>query len=277
MTALTAQLIEELAAADPDRMLAAGFAAPEIRARLIALIGFNHELARAREAVREPGLGAIRLQWWREAVEACCGPGPVRRHPVVLALAGAVREADLPRALLDAMIDAREAEFEDAPFANVAQLEDWLDAGPGNLVRLSLLACGLPAIDAGADRLARETGIGWGLAGLMRALPWWSARGACWIPADRLAAAGLERGQLAAEPPPPALPAALAPLVHRVAAARATVRPLARALPAECVAAYIYLALAPGQARRAARGVAGPDLLLLRQLKLVGAAAVRRP
>ena len=33
------------------------------------LYAFNHELARAREAVSEPPLALIRLQWWREVVE----------------------------------------------------------------------------------------------------------------------------------------------------------------------------------------------------------------
>ena len=36
---------------------------------LFALYAFNHEVARVAETVREPMLGAIRLEWWRETVE----------------------------------------------------------------------------------------------------------------------------------------------------------------------------------------------------------------
>jgi 15-cis-phytoene synthase len=55
---------------DPDRFLTSLFAPPEKRDALLTLYAFNHELARAREAVSEPPLALIRLQWWREVVEA---------------------------------------------------------------------------------------------------------------------------------------------------------------------------------------------------------------
>ena len=72
---------------DPDRSLAASFAPREARADLFALIAFNVELARIAEIVTEPGLGAIRLQWWREAIdraakgEATGIPSPTRLAP----------------------------------------------------------------------------------------------------------------------------------------------------------------------------------------------------
>ena len=52
---------------DPDRSLAVLFAPRESRASLFALYALNVELARIAEQVSEPDLGAIRLQWWREA------------------------------------------------------------------------------------------------------------------------------------------------------------------------------------------------------------------
>ena len=70
---------------DPDRFLTALFAPPEKRDALLTLYAFNHELARAREAVSEPPLALIRLQWWREVVE-----GARRRHEVAEPLAAAI-------------------------------------------------------------------------------------------------------------------------------------------------------------------------------------------
>ena len=56
-------------AGDPDRALAALFAPRDARDDLFALYAFNVELARIAEQVTKPDLGAIRLQWWREAIE----------------------------------------------------------------------------------------------------------------------------------------------------------------------------------------------------------------
>ena len=53
---------------------------------MFALYAFNYEIARVREIVREPMLGQIRLQWWREAVSAAFSGMPPRQHEVVLPL-----------------------------------------------------------------------------------------------------------------------------------------------------------------------------------------------
>src|SRR3546814_15149921 len=70
---------------DPDRWLTALFAPDARRPALLALYAFNAEIARAREAVSQPMIGQIRLQWWREDWEGM-EAGGVRAHPVVLAL-----------------------------------------------------------------------------------------------------------------------------------------------------------------------------------------------
>ena len=67
---------------DPDRYFCTLFAPAAAREALFTLYAFNHELARAREVTREPGLALIRLQWWREVVE-----GAVRQHEVARPLA----------------------------------------------------------------------------------------------------------------------------------------------------------------------------------------------
>src|ERR1700759_2884419 len=53
---------------DRDRSQTALFAPAERRDALFALYAFNYEVARIRESVREPMLGLIRLQWWRDAL-----------------------------------------------------------------------------------------------------------------------------------------------------------------------------------------------------------------
>lgn len=53
----------------------------------MVLYAFAAEIHRIPATVSEPPLGAIRQQWWREAVEEVFSGGAVRVHPVVEALA----------------------------------------------------------------------------------------------------------------------------------------------------------------------------------------------
>ena len=64
--ALANRLAASVRAADPDRYFATLFAPAPKRPFLFALYAFHAEVARIAESVREPMLGAIRLEWWRE-------------------------------------------------------------------------------------------------------------------------------------------------------------------------------------------------------------------
>src|ERR1700720_1226840 len=82
---------------DRDRYQTALFAPAGRREALLALYAFNYEIARVRESVTEPMLGLIRLQWWREVLDAAYAGAPPRQHPVVLPLAAAIRDFGLSR------------------------------------------------------------------------------------------------------------------------------------------------------------------------------------
>ena len=98
---------------DPDRFLAAIFVPPPVREAFFALIAFNHELARAREATTNPVAALIRLQWWRDAVAEAAEGRPARRHEVALPLHGAIVSGALAADDLHGLIDAREAATEE--------------------------------------------------------------------------------------------------------------------------------------------------------------------
>ena len=98
--------------ADRDRFLAALFAPEPARSDLLALLAFDHELARTRTVTREPMLARIRLEWWREAVAEAAGGGKPRAQPVVESLSETVRRHGLAPERLVALIDAREEEIE---------------------------------------------------------------------------------------------------------------------------------------------------------------------
>jgi phytoene synthase len=203
MINLSPDMIEQAAQVAPDQTLATSFLAPEARAGMIALILFTHEVARARQAVSEPMLAAIRLQWWREALDEIYTGKTVRAQPTAQALAETIRAFNLPRPWFDALVDAFGAEQDDVPFETWAELADHGDQTYGNFNRLALLIAGAPAISAPLDRVARQAGIVWRLCDLMAQWPRWTHRRQLWLPVE--AQAGLDREATFAGKTSPAL------------------------------------------------------------------------
>jgi len=157
---------------DPDRYFSTLFAPAEKRPFLFALYAFNHEIARIGETVRDPMMGEIRLQWWRETVESA-REGRPRAHDVARALAATFARIDLPTEPFEAMINARAFDVSPDVFANDAARDAYLDATSGNLIRLAAWLLGTRDVH---DDLAREAGIAYGLAGLIRSQPFHAAR-----------------------------------------------------------------------------------------------------
>ena len=172
-------LAARASAADHDRYLCALFAPPAARAALFALNLFNAEIARTRETVSEPMLGQIRLQWWREVIDEIY-QGRARRHEIAEPLAEAIRAHKLTRGYFDRLIDAREGDLDEAPPESMAALEKYAEESAAPLISLAL-----EEVDADANalqELARHSGIGWALTGLMRALPHHAAHGRIMLP-----------------------------------------------------------------------------------------------
>ncbi len=118
------------------------------RPYLYALYAFNHEVARVAESVREPMLGAIRLEWWRETVEDAAKGAP-RNHDVARGLAALFAERQMPLASLEAIIAARAFDSSAEHFPDFAALETYLDATGGGLMRLAArILGGDPSSDA---------------------------------------------------------------------------------------------------------------------------------
>ena len=176
-------------AADYDRYLSALFAPAASREALFALIAFNHEIARIPEAVSEPMLGRIRLQWWREVVDAAYAGEPARRHEVAVPLTDAIRAWNLERAPFDALLDAREEDLEAEGPPDLAALERYAAATGGALAALMLQASG--ANSGAALETGRQVGTAWALIGTIRAAPHAAAQGRVTLPTDLLADAGI--------------------------------------------------------------------------------------
>jgi phytoene synthase len=223
-------LIEFVRRHDPDRFLTALFAPPARRGALLILYAFNHELARAREAVREPPLTLLRLHWWREVVE-----GTPKRHEVATALSAALAAGTLGRDDLLAMIDAREVEAD----GSIATRGAWLGYVRGTAGGLAVAAA--RALGAGAPERYRDLGAAYGVAGVLRAVPVLAAQGRCLLPADVLSKRGLSPEAVMASPDAASVTVALGELAEDGLAMLATPP---RGLPRAAVAAALPAVLA---------------------------------
>ena len=143
---------------DPDRAAVIAFQPAESRPGLYALHAFNLEVAQLRETVGEPALGAMRLQWWRDALGEAAA-GRERRHAVLQPLAAAIRDHDLPEEGFRRLLDAREADLEAAP---PADLPAYARETGGTL---AALAGRIVSGQAGSE----DTGTAWALVGWLRA------------------------------------------------------------------------------------------------------------
>lgn len=201
---------------DHDRFLTALFAPEARREDLLALYAFNYEIAKTREVVSEPVLGQIRLQWWRETVDAIYTGGAVRPHETAAPLAAAIRGRGLSRAHVDALIAARDFDLGGEAPESLAALEIYAEGSSAHLVWLALEVLGERG--AAAMAVGRAVGLAYAMTGLLRALPFHARAKRLYLPRDLCAEAGLrideEVFELRSSP-------ALARVVAQVAAAAA--------------------------------------------------------
>jgi len=244
---------------DEDRWLAARFAPPAARTRLIALYAAYFEIARAAEVASEGAIALMRLAWWRDAIAAAYEGGPVPQHPGAAALVRAIAEADLPRAPFDALLDARQSDCEPAPFATWTALDSYVMRTAGGLIALAVRACAPRTPLSGAARAAlRAAGRAWGYIGLVRAGPLWAARNRTPLPHEAFADLGVDPADaLAGQGPAHAL--ALRRLVEAGAEDLANARRLSPALPSQAFPAVSYVTLAHGYRRDILRTHASED------------------
>jgi NADH dehydrogenase [ubiquinone] 1 alpha subcomplex assembly factor 6 len=257
-------LAEKLRRYDRDRYLATLFAPTKRRQNLWAVLAFNLEVARVREAVSQPMLGQIRLQWWREAIDEIYDGRVVRRHDIVRPLADAIGRRGLSRRSFDAIIDARERDLAETPPATLAELESYASDSAGELFALlaEVLRPGRTDTEA-----IRRIGTGWGLVGIIRAVPFHASTKRIFIPAEIAQRADLHEHEILERKFTPTLGAALAELAaaarSHLAAGRAARRKIHRSalpilLPARL--ADLYLArLAAGGYDPYRPGIQRPD------------------
>lgn len=233
---------------DNDRFLTALFAPAARRPGLYALYAFNTEIAKVAETVSEPLIGRMRLQWWRDALEAIFAGRPAPRHAVADALADAIREGGLSRDRFMRLIDGRERDLEPEPPKTLDDLVEYADATSATLVGLAL-----DAANVADDRIhaaGRQVGIGYALAGIARSVAFLAQGRRCMLPLSMLTEEGIAvetvfQGR-ARDATARVVAAVAAEARNRLAEARALAPPLSGA----ALAALLPATLADGHLRR---------------------------
>lgn len=194
---------------DRDRYLTALFAPDSRREALFALYAFNLEVSRIRETISERLIGEMRLQWWRDALDAIYGGSNPPAHPVAEALASAIRHHGLERAPFERLIDARTLDLDDGPPEDLPALIGYARDTSAALVLLSLAV--LDATEA--SPAAEGVGVAYALAGLLRAVPFHASQKRLYLPRTICGAADLNIGHLFEMKPDGSLRAAVKPVV----------------------------------------------------------------
>lgn len=168
---------------EPDRYLAATLAAEPARAALITLAAYAADLARIAATAKQPMLGEIRLQWWRDTLDSIASTER-SGSPLADALAEAVKAYNLPVPMLAAMTEARAWDLYGDPMPDAAALDGYLSKSEAIPFELALRVLGVAA--GNAVRLSGPAGRAYGMTRLLLRLPAHLARGRMPLPLQML-------------------------------------------------------------------------------------------
>lgn len=159
---------------DPDRFAALMAAPVAARGPMAVLYALNLEAARAPWVTKEALIAEMRLQWWRDVVEAAGQGHPPRAHEVAGPLADLIAGGRVDVAVLDRMVEARRWDIYSDPFEDQAAMDAYLDDTAAGLMWVTAQALGA---GPGAEVAVRHFGWAAGLASYLRAVPDLADRG----------------------------------------------------------------------------------------------------
>ena len=145
--------------ADPERALVLAYAPARLRPALAALWRLDERLGSVVAAAREPMIGAIRLAWWREALEALD-----REPPPPEPLLKEIAEVLLPVGIAGAELARIEAGW--APLLAGDPPNEEAIGQHGQLRGRPLFAIAARLLAGAESREAEIAGEGWALADL---------------------------------------------------------------------------------------------------------------
>lgn len=153
----------------------------DVQSTVFAIRAFNVETAQIRDLVTEKATGKMRVQFWRDSINAIYKKEPPK-HPVALTLATAVGRYKLSKLWFSRLLDAREANLSVNHYSSTKELEDYAENTFSSLLYLTLEAMGVRSV--AADHACSHLGKAEGICTVLRAAPYHRTQRSVFIPMD---------------------------------------------------------------------------------------------
>ena len=135
----------------------------------MAIRAFNIELARIPDVVSNPAIGSMRMQAWRQFIDATFDRRPPE-EPVAILLASYLNQGyKLNKTWFKRIIDTRDQKLTYPGFGSLTELESYAESTYSTLLYLTLSA--LPVYSVTMDHLASHIGKAAGIAAVLRGVP----------------------------------------------------------------------------------------------------------
>lgn len=142
----------------------------------LAIRAFNVDVARTADTTSTPTVGAMRLQFQRDAISKALDGNPPKQ-PVAILIARAAEDlqartdgkSKFSKSWFNRVINTREQYLSNPPYPSLASLETYAENTYSTLMYLTLQA--LPMASITADHVASHIGKATGIAAVLRGLP----------------------------------------------------------------------------------------------------------
>lgn len=189
-----AALVKE---SDRSRYYASLHAPADLRPAVQALYAFDLETLSIQSRVSEAMPGEIRLQWWRDSIDALyVDKGQPAGHPVIDGLRQAILRGNLPQGAFHRFLDARILHLYSDPLEWTEDLEGHFGDTFSAIIQMSCLVLGRGE-NPGTANAAGHGGVAAGICWMLRNLGRNAAAGQSFIPKDILARHKIDPAHLA--------------------------------------------------------------------------------
>ncbi|KAL6260608.1 hypothetical protein P5V15_008128 [Pogonomyrmex californicus] len=154
-----------------------------VKSAAFAIRAFNVEVAQVEDQVSDNRIGAMRLQFWTDALNQIYNDHPPR-SPVALELYRILQRHKLSKRYFKRLIDARLNKLNNSVFVDVDSLEKYCDYTVSSIYYLLLEAQDTASINA--DHVASHFGKAHGLVTLLRSVPYNARKRVMVLPQDVL-------------------------------------------------------------------------------------------
>jgi NADH dehydrogenase [ubiquinone] 1 alpha subcomplex assembly factor 6 len=145
------------------------FIKPHMLPAYMAIRAFNIEVARIPDIVSNAAIGSMRMQFWRQTIDATFEQRPPE-EPVAVLLASYLAQGHrLSKLWFHRIINTRDGKLSHPGFIDLGELESYAENTYSTLLYLTLSA--LPMQSVTMDHLASHIGKATGIAAVLRGVP----------------------------------------------------------------------------------------------------------